>query len=728
MYETTFELGRSLFKQRKSHVHLLTTTSTKVTCEDASQAAPITSDKQAHPRRLWLPRARSFLLSLQCSFADDLDLGSIVLNDVATSIADLVGGAELWEQLGYEASLMRSTCNGTTEAEGVLDLDFKICSRRGLHCDSTFPVGLATIELKSVQIRLHFTGEDPLRGQGQIESGPERRNGLDICQQDRFLSSRHVDRNIPSTHGMANIQLQPTSTMHLADKVSLSNEQPPLKKANKQRPSLDEVVLFALLDAAVRGSICSKPVHLSAGVKCLTAQNAFWLCDLAPAIFIPNYLQKVEEQARFIPTISKCLETLLGSSESGAPQQHFEGSAELGSGSCDRGRNAVGSLQKDLWFTIVNGLRSHESARRLRPMRFANNKQPPSIPDLFHHLNSPWHSEVKAREECELGSEPDSDDQAVDQNGDLDFCLKFDGQANICGSYVDPVTAKGVNGGHSGATKELHDVELTGGGHRLGETYDCPIDPKTTASRPPNENRKYSKGCSGLSDASMLLACEEPMKEGRIIRPASAIGGPSWLTQNVIRMHPLRQQRHGNHQVDHENSPCQGDSLYERPGLGWWSDTSIASEEVPLEDRRDHYTKPQSADFCSSPLSLSEESWVRDYLDLQYNSSQEVLVGGRTTPMSTSQTEEQSNGSLAEVLGNDHLLWHMWKRRASVAPRGEEDITDMKTLYATDPDMKLFSSRWDLDPSDISSGSNEDPMLQDAMERRPSPRDKATHP
>ncbi|KIX96721.1 uncharacterized protein Z520_07440 [Fonsecaea multimorphosa CBS 102226] len=512
---------------------------------------------------------------------------------------------------------------------------------------------------------------------------------------------------------MASVPLQPTSTIHCADKASSSNELPVSEKANGRRPSLHEHVLFALLDAGVRGSICSKPVRLSAGVKCLTDENVIRLCDLAPTIFIPSYIPKFEDQARFIPTISKCLETFLGFSEPVASEQ-FEGSVDLGLGSCDGAKNSAGTLQKDLWFTIMNNLRYHESARKLQALRVPN-KPPDSILDLFYHL--PRQSEIEAREACGSWSEQDSGDQ------DFDLCLKFDGQANICGSHVDRVSTRGVNG----ATRQLHDVELTGGGHRLGETYDCPIETKTAARRPPHENRKYSNSRSGTSDASMLLGGEEPMNEGRIIRQPSAIGGPSWLTQNVIRMHPLRQQRHGNHEVDHQNGPWQRDSLYERPGLGWWSDTSDASE-LPLEDCRDHYTKPQLADFCSSPLSFSDDGRVREYLDLQYDSNQEDLVGGRTTPMSTSQSVEQSNGSLAEVLGNDHLLWHMWKRRASVAPRGEEDVTDMKTLYATDPDMKLFSSRWDLDPSDSSSGSNEDPMLQDAMDSRPSPRDKAHSP
>ncbi|EXJ66201.1 uncharacterized protein A1O5_10817 [Cladophialophora psammophila CBS 110553] len=508
---------------------------------------------------------------------------------------------------------------------------------------------------------------------------------------------------------------------------SLPSEQVYSKQANEQRPRLDEDVLFALFDAGVRGSICSKPIRLYAGVKCLTDQNALRLCDLAPATFTPNYIQRFEEQAKFIPTVSRFLETLLGVSESSAPPQQLQGSVNSGSGSRDRERETAEDLQKDLCFTIMNGVRCHESARSLRPLRRPNDKSPDSILDLLHHPNIPGLSETEARDGFELGSKPDFDDEAMNQDDGCNFCLKFDGQTNTSGCYVYTVTAEDTDGDRGGATKELHDVELEGGGYRLDKTYDCPIEPNRPARLPPNENRKYSDSMSGISDVSMLLACEGPMNEGRIIRRSSAIGSPAWLTQNVIRMHPLRQQRHENHRVDQENSPWKTDSLYERPDLGWWSDTNDASE-VPLEDCRDHYTKTQLADFSSSPPSFSDEGWVRDYLDLQCNSGEQGLVGGRTTPMSTSQSEEQSNSSLAEVLGNDHLLWHMWKRRASVAPRGEEDITDMKTLYATDPDMKLFSSRWDLDPSDISSGSNDDPMLQDLRDSRSSPRDKAHSP
>jgi len=79
-------------------------------------------------------------------------------------------------------------------------------------------------------------------------------------------------------------------------------------------------------------------------------------------------------------------------------------------------------------------------------------------------------------------------------------------------------------------------------------------------------------------------------------------------------------------------------------------------------------------------------------------------------------SHHNDRSSLTEVLGNDYLLWHMWKRRASVTPRGEEDIVEMRTMYETDPDMKLFDGRsWDLDPSDMNTASNADHTLEASL-------------
>lgn len=50
-----------------------------------------------------------------------------------------------------------------------------------------------------------------------------------------------------------------------------------------------------------------------------------------------------------------------------------------------------------------------------------------------------------------------------------------------------------------------------------------------------------------------------------------------------------------------------------------------------------------------------------------------------------------SSQSLKEVLGDDMLLWSMWKRRPSTYPPGEDDAELLHNMFQNDPDMKLFS-------------------------------------
>lgn len=50
-----------------------------------------------------------------------------------------------------------------------------------------------------------------------------------------------------------------------------------------------------------------------------------------------------------------------------------------------------------------------------------------------------------------------------------------------------------------------------------------------------------------------------------------------------------------------------------------------------------------------------------------------------------------SRQSLTDVLGDDMLLWSMWKRRPSTYPQGENDAELLHNMFENDPDMKLFS-------------------------------------
>ena len=97
MLKTDVELGGSLFVHRKSQVRLLTKTATTVLCKSAGHhaSAASASDEALQLRRLWLPRARAFHLSLQLYFADDVDLAPMVLQDVHSILVDLIEGAEV---------------------------------------------------------------------------------------------------------------------------------------------------------------------------------------------------------------------------------------------------------------------------------------------------------------------------------------------------------------------------------------------------------------------------------------------------------------------------------------------------------------------------------------------------------------------------------------------------------------------------------------------------------
>lgn len=48
--------------------------------------------------------------------------------------------------------------------------------------------------------------------------------------------------------------------------------------------------------------------------------------------------------------------------------------------------------------------------------------------------------------------------------------------------------------------------------------------------------------------------------------------------------------------------------------------------------------------------------------------------------------------SLCDLLGNDHLIWQMWRRRSSTTP-SEELMLQLHTMFASDPDMRLLSSQ-----------------------------------
>lgn len=573
-------------------------------------------------------------------------------------------------------------------------------------------------KLDAVELSIRFMNELPASEDKNVPTYP-----TDVYQELLDCSGKPQSR--VSGRPPTDSQRLAGSYPHLTINTSESGSQFLPKDGNPRQKILEEGIFSALLDASLRSTICSKPIRLALGVRCLSDQFAHRLCDLSPATFVPWYVQRLQEQVQYIPGISKVLSNFISAAQS--PESALlTGSSRPEPHKYHEHGGAPDSIQQSFWNTVQIGLRAQHSAHRLQPLRRSQTiRAPDPALEPLDGFHSPWVGEPETQENnCWGGKSAKVMSSDASSDEDLfDFPTKSDDKVNICSSTSSMVTTKGINFPCLLAGGCSNDVEAKSGGQRWEEFYDCLFQANVTVGAPQHENSKYSVSLSQMSDVSMLLPCEGPMKIDHTIEEPQSIGGSSWLTQNVIRMHPLRQQPD---EADQQNLVRQEPGLYERHDLGWWSDTSDVREEGP-EVARHHHTKPTYNNLCSSSFSSSEEEKVHECLETEYNSREGYPFYGRNTPMSPARTQEETNGSLAEVLGNDHLLWHMWKRRASVAPRGEEDFTDLKTLYETDPDMKLFSSRWDLDPNDISAGSSEDPILQDSMHPQ-SPRDKSTSP
>lgn len=87
-------------------------------------------------------------------------------------------------------------------------------------------------------------------------------------------------------------------------------------------------------------------------------------------------------------------------------------------------------------------------------------------------------------------------------------------------------------------------------------------------------------------------------------------------------------------------------------------------------------------------LSLADDGTIATPV---FTASEESLIDNMDT--------SDSRQSLTDVLGDDMLLWSMWKRRPSTYPHGEDDAELLHDMLQNDPDMKLFSPTHEDDMS-----------------------------
>jgi hypothetical protein len=480
---------------------------------------------------------------------------------------------------------------------------------------------------------------------------------------------------------------------------------------------LDENAFLSLLDVGLRSSIAPKPIRPPAGVKCLSDQSTPRLGDVSPASFTPQYTRRFEQQAEFIPSISKWLAGFQGRS-----RPH---SASYSSRGREDHFNISQDLQANLWMTVANGSRNHDLARKLHPLW---TKKKPNTSAMCHSTAGLGMILEQAKGLCddtvELGHEEISGCEETDDEILLDVGPDVPGQADCYAKDHLPQVAS-ATGFHRVLKFDLCDLETEAGG-------DVPVDinrlslPPDNSAGPCRRSRRRTGSLSCTSDVSMPMLLDAPIRTDSLINPTSTIGGPTWLTQNVIRMHPLRQHEHEDRLVDNVNPSRKLHGLYQKePGS---SRLGLGSDDAPLsqDGLAGRYTVPHFLSRASSS-DFSEHDLIQEFENARYVPADKDSLEDWPVPMSGHLGKSSSNTSLADMLGDDHLLWHMWKRRGSVAPRGEQDIIDMKMMYETDPDMKVLGGGWDLDHDDLGSGSSEDSMLQKPAHSRSPRRETQPH-
>lgn len=494
---------------------------------------------------------------------------------------------------------------------------------------------------------------------------------------------------------------------------------------------LGQDTLVRLIDACFRGCIANRPTRLGRDIHMQGDWIGPSLCDIVPNVFNPDYAQKFAARVCLIPGIAHFLTRsqlreypanghVFASSYSTRPYQAITSSVT--------GQNDINTVSHDifrrhLWLTLANSLRECTSARKLRPL---------------------WCLPITDKNSSEW--------QFYDLAPNID--------RGFCDSVLDsgipsqqPVVADGVTSGRDwGMSAIARGTEAQGcsvswpmSDHTsrqastsmeimAGLFHDSDDDGNAcdqtsiaipTAEISPSglgDTRSRGDARPPDGDVSRLMRAEHDRGNHIGKRSVSGmldlIGAVGSLTHKATRLHPLMHLNHSNQarqEVGRERLEASF-NVNHAPKLAAGEHCVVVPDHHDAEPgSRSHCSfdrlKDPDIDVDSGITDISVISARQDTI-YHDDSADEDCILDELQAMATSQQERESRASLAELLGNEHLLWKMFQRRGSVAPQGEQDMDDMRRLYESDPDMKLFGPGWNLSPSDVSSSSNEDPMLQ----------------
>ena len=346
------------------------------------------------------------------------------------------------------------------------------------------------------------------------------------------------------------------------------------------------------------------------------------------------------------------------------------------------------ALDKYLWLTLTRGLSNTEPSRRLKPLTAATDES--------------W----EESDICQAVEQHDPYPSFTDE-----FVLEGDIEATASSQYVDPLHDDATFSGtqNEGDVDEiLFDLYNAYQEQRPSETGMC--QNRLRSLKVFHENRL---GMGHGEEEPLLYFVPKSVSSSDGIIPYSSSHTAEYTAQsnaqcvdNMSSNVDLESNSSGRSRED-ARSNDSFDALCVASLIGGPCRlTDLGVRLLPLPERLNHLPCVQS----TSPRTLHElgggDIWLEalpeglsslsvqdgeSNLDCEFSLSRSQNLPGSPTfdGSAMDSSPSQDNYSLSALLSDDHLMWHMWQRRTSVAPL-PDDAIELHDMFAEDPDMKLI--------------------------------------
>ena len=458
-------------------------------------------------------------------------------------------------------------------------------------------------------------------------------------------------------------------------------------------------VFIALVDAALRTSIAPNPTRISRSISGSNPSESTNLAQFAAPIFCPGYISDVKARASLMPAISRAILSVTARAVAPGLSQDWQnmlcGNAPVQNVSEyalhddeDRGKSLINAY---LWLTATKALINVAKAKRLLPLNLKHDADAPELPtivpeDLFEALaiRRPTQPENVFRHDISAVQLPTEvsleweDRESAEDAPREELEMLFD--------LYDACQAQRL-------TTDKPCMEASFEALSVRE-----IVPEFELNLNRTDLLPESVGALDSDEVMLQPSCRSSFStDSRTVRSFTSDYFTSRQAGLTTLVGPRVTQSPNEYAEQEEGCDFIGEV-----------DTLTVHPIRLLPDRASLIQVT-----CTQPTSLSH-TFPTDNLSV-YNDLQDCLsvwsIEETTSSGHDRSTIHQDFGaesehidimaamdvrskqpSLSDMLGGDHLMWHMWKRRASVAPR-EEDSLELHDMFAEDPDMKLIGSR-----------------------------------